>query len=185
MVTRRLMFPRVLELAEDAILFPRGFPRTRITSIPYADIIRITDSWEHRQAGLSVVTARGDFEITASYLPDIQSYHAARKFIYSQASIVMPPHDQREPSAGTTWGQFPEPILRWVEPEDWPRYRTRLVVSKPLWLRLAKSLWFFVRCFSIFFTPWLLLHFLGGVKPEPAYFCASIFVTLFITYFYH
>src|ERR1035438_5872005 len=41
MVTRRLIFPRVLELTEDAVLFPHGFPRTRVTQIPYADIIRM------------------------------------------------------------------------------------------------------------------------------------------------
>ena len=53
---------------------------------------------------------------------------------------------------------FPEPILRWVEPADWPRFRTHLVVSKPLSHRLAKALWFYVRCFGIILSPWLLLH---------------------------
>lgn len=44
MMIRRLVFPRALELTEDAILFPRGFPRTRITRILYAEIIALRDS---------------------------------------------------------------------------------------------------------------------------------------------
>jgi hypothetical protein len=39
MLTRRLVFPRVLEVSDDAILFPHGFPRTRITRIPFTDIL--------------------------------------------------------------------------------------------------------------------------------------------------
>ena len=42
MLTRRLVFPRVLEVTDDAILFPRGFPRTRITRIAFTDIIRMS-----------------------------------------------------------------------------------------------------------------------------------------------
>jgi len=44
MMIRRLVFPRVLELTEDTILFPHGFPRTRITRILYEEIISLRDS---------------------------------------------------------------------------------------------------------------------------------------------
>jgi hypothetical protein len=181
-VRRRLVFPGVLELAEDTVLLPHGFPRTRITRISYADIIRMSERGVGGQGSLHMVTARGSFEIAASHLPDIESYHAVRDFTCSRASVVMPRHDEREPLAWRTWGEFPEPILRWVEPEDWPRYRTHLVVSKPLLPRLAKALWFFVRCFGIILLPWLLLHlFQLPTIPASGFLWLSIPVTLFFT----
>jgi hypothetical protein len=153
MMTRRLVFPRVLELTDDAILFPHGFPRTRITRIPYADIIRMSD----RGDGLSVVAATGSFEITASYLPDTESYRAVKDFICSKTSIVTTRLSKSEPSDWRIWG-FPEPVLRWIEPVDWPRYRTHVVTSRPLLPRFAKALWFFIRCFGVILLPWLLLQ---------------------------
>src|SRR5437868_6839622 len=63
MLIRRLLFPRALELTDDAILFPRGFPRTHIARIPFTDIIRM--SWT--RMGLYIATAKGGFEITASH----------------------------------------------------------------------------------------------------------------------
>src|ERR1035438_378401 len=42
--TRRILSPRELELTEDAILFPRGFARARITRISYEDIVRMKDN---------------------------------------------------------------------------------------------------------------------------------------------
>ena len=65
--------------------------------------------------------------------------------------------DRIEPTDRRSRG-FPEPILRWVEPADWPRYRTHLVVSRPLVPRLAKALWFFVCCFGVILLPWLVLQ---------------------------
>jgi hypothetical protein len=181
MVTRRLVFPRVLELTEDAVLFPHGFPRTRISPIPYADIIRMRDS---SNASFWMVTGRGNFEIGAAHLPDLDSYHAVREFICSKASIVMTRLDQIEPADWRVWG-FPQPIFRWVEPADWPRYRTHLVVSKPRLPRLAKALWFFVLCFGVFFIPWLLLCFFGLTAEPTFFFSASILGTLLITHLCH
>ena len=157
MMTRRLLFPRVLELTEDAVLFPHGFPRTRVTRIPYADIIRMSDGALVSSTSFSMVTAKGNFEIGAAHLPDMDSYHAVRDFICSNSSIVMTRLDKIEPADWRIWG-FPEPILCWVEPADWPHYRTHYVVSKPFLPRLAKAFWFFVRCFGVILLPWLLLQ---------------------------
>lgn len=160
MMTRRLVSPRVLELTEDAVLFPHGFPRTRITRILYADIIRMGDNVRMRgtpNASFFVVAAKRTFEIMAVRFPDMDSYNAVRDFICSKSSIVMTRLDRIEPGDWRIWG-FPEPVLRWVEPADWPYYRTHLVVSKPLLPRFARALWFFVRCFGAFLVPWLLLQ---------------------------
>lgn len=185
MIARRLVFPRVLELTDEAILFPRGFPRTRITRILYTDIIRMAEAGDDARAGLYFATARGSFQILESYFSDIKSYSTARDFICSQASIVIPRRKKRE----RIWEEFPKPILNLVEPKDWPRYRTHLVVSKPLFPRLAKALWFFLRCFSIFVIPWLLFSFVQ-LRTIPAFFlCASVFgmllIAFVITFFYH
>ncbi|MCX6903488.1 MAG: hypothetical protein NTW03_08425 [Verrucomicrobia bacterium] len=181
LVMRRLMFPRVLELADDAILFPHGFPRTRITRIPYADIIRMTESFRF-PGSVGLATASGSFEIAAPRFLDFESYHAARDFVCAQASIMIPRYDERDPSAGRQWAEFPDPIISWVEPEDWPRYRTHLVVSKPLLPRLARALWFLARCFVILFLPWLLLRlFRVPTAPAAEYFWLSTGVTFFFT----
>lgn len=157
MMIRRLVFPRVLELTEDAVLFPHGFPRTRITRIPYTDIIRMRDGAVASSASFCMVTGRGSFKIGTAHLPDIDSYNVVRDFICSKSSTMMTRLDKIEPTDWRIWG-FPEPILRWVEPADWPRYRTHLVVSKPLLPRLSKALWFFARCFGVILLPWLLLQ---------------------------
>ena len=152
MLTRRLVFPRVLEVTDDAILFPRGFPRTRITRIAFTDIIRM--SWT--QTGLYMATAKGGFEITASHFKEIESYRAVTDCICTETSIVMPRRGEQKQSAWISGG-LPAPVLHWVESEDWPRYRTHLVVSKSLLPRFVKALWFFVRCFGVILLPWLLL----------------------------
>jgi hypothetical protein len=161
MLTRRLVFPRVLELTDDAILFPRGFPRTSITTVPYSDILRIMNQDEGNGAGLTLVTGRGNFTITASYFKKAEHYLAIKDFICTKTLIVLPRQDKRESLNWDwrIWG-FPELILRWNEPEEWPRFRTRLAKSRPLLPRLVKALYFFSRCFAIFYIPWLLLRLL-------------------------
>jgi len=184
MMTRRLMFPRVLELTEDAVLFPHGFPRTRVARIPYTDIIRMRDGVRTSSASFCMVTARGSFEIGAVRFPDMESYDAVRDFICSKSSIVMTRIDKIEPADWRIWG-FPEPILSWVEPADWPRYRTHLVVSKPLLPRLAKALWFFARCVAIILFPWLLMHLLQLPTISVAEFLWLVIpVALFFTSLY-
>src|ERR1017187_271600 len=180
---RRSLFPRVLELTEDAVLFPHGFPRTRITRIPYTDIIRMKDGPPGPNTSFSMVTGRRSFEIGAARFPSIESYHAARDFACSKASIVMSQGD-KSPSGWKLWG-FPEPLVRWVEPENWPRYRTSLVTAKPLLPRLAKALWFFIRCLGIICLPWLLLRFFQlPTASTVGFLCLSIPATCFFTLLY-
>jgi len=187
-MTRRLLFPRVLELTDDAILYPRGFPKTRITSIPYADILRIQNHGEGDQTGLTVVTGRGGAAISASYFKHIESYRAVRDFICAKTSVVMPREDRREPLEWGDWRiwGYPEPILRWNEPKEWPRYRTHLVRSKSQLPRLTRAFWFFTRCFAICFIPWLLLRLLDVPTAQAGLFlCLTILVSLFITLIYN
>jgi hypothetical protein len=182
MVTRRIAFPRVLELSEDAVLFPRGFIRTRIIHVPYADIIRISETSSSAQNSLSLVTGPGRFEIVDSHFANIETYHLVRDSICSKAVLVMPGDNEWKPSARGTWREFPAPILRWREPDDWARYRTGLFYSKPLFSRLARSLWFSVRCFGIIILPWLALRFCGlPTSPTIEYLPLAVVVTFFFT----
>jgi hypothetical protein len=177
MLTRRLVFPWVLELTDDAILLPRGFPRTRITRIPFTDIIRM--SWT--QTGLYVATAKGGSEITASHFKEIESYQVVTDFICAQSSIELPRRGEQKQTAWISEG-FPDPILQWVESEDWPRYRTHLIASKPLLPRFAKALWFFARCFGVILLPWLLLEaFQLPTIPVAGYLWLAIPVAFFFT----
>jgi hypothetical protein len=179
MATRRFVFPRVLELTEEAILFPHGFPRTRITRILYADIIRVVVSGVSARAGFDMDTSRGHFGIVASYFKDFESYRAVKEFILIKAAIAMPRDDMGEESRRQS---FPELILHWKESEEWPRYRTHLVVSGPLRPRLAKALWFFVRCMGFFMLPWLLLQvFELPTISTTGFLCVSIPAALFFT----
>jgi hypothetical protein len=181
MMMRRLVFPRALEFTEDAVLFPHGFPRTRITRIPYTDIIRMRDAAVASSDSFCMVTGRGSFEIGAAHLHNMDSYHAVKDFICSKSSIVMTRLDKIGPACWRIWG-FPEPILRWVEPADWPRYRTHLVVSKPLLPRLAKALWCFARCFGVILLAWLLLQlFQIPTISISGFLWLAIPVTLFFT----
>jgi hypothetical protein len=76
--------------------------------------------------------------------------------------------------------------LRWNEPEEWSRYRTQLVKSKPLLNRLDKAFWFFARCIGIFSIPWLLLVlFQVPTAPVPEYLCLVTAIALFLTLIYH
>jgi len=182
MVTRRLIFPRVLELSEDAILFPHGFPRTRITRIHYVDIIRMAERSVEGQSSFWMFIGRGIFEIGTNHLPNIADYNAVRDFICAKVSVAIPRHDERGALASRTWREFPEPILHWREPNDWARYRTLQFTSKPLFPRFARALWFFGRCFGIIILPWFIL-FLCGVPTSPAveYVSLALAVTLFFT----
>ncbi|HXI82475.1 MAG TPA: hypothetical protein VNL17_00120 [Verrucomicrobiae bacterium] len=181
MGTRRIVSPRKLELTEDAIFFPRGFARTRIMRIAYTEIIRMEDNSRASNGSISMFTSRGNFEIGAVCLPNVESYRAIRDFICSQASIVMGPHDLSR--SGWRPEGFPQPIVHWVESKDWPRYRTSLVVAEPLLPRLAKTAWFFARCFGFIILPWLLLHlFQLDTIPAAAFLCLSIPITSFFTW---
>jgi len=96
MLARRLLFSRMLELTDEAILYPRGFPKTRIIIVPYADILRIVNHGEGDQTVLTAVTGRGTFAITASYFKKVENYHAVKDFISTKSSIAMPRNDRRE-----------------------------------------------------------------------------------------
>ncbi len=151
---RRLAFPCVLELTDDAVLLPRGHPWPRMTTIPYADVIRIED----RGDSLTVATGRGSFSIVAIRLED---YPAVRGIISAKTAIALPGYEKWEPLTSCVRSdEFPRALVHWVEPEHWTRYRLRVAISKPVLYQLRKELWFFVRCYA-FCCAFIVLPFLG------------------------
>jgi hypothetical protein len=180
MITRRIIFPRVLELTDDAILFPHGFPKTRITRISFADIIRMRDGTLTAHPSFSMATGKGTFEIGAARFKNIEHYHVVRNFICSKASIMLPENKIGQSTWRTGWS--PNPILYWKEPEDYVRYRTHIAVSKPLLLRLARASWFFARCFGFIFLCWLIVNFSQfPAFPDTGFLVLAGIVTLFFT----
>ena len=184
---RRRLFHRVLELADDAILFPHGFPRTRITRVYYADIIQMSESCISGRYGLSLVTDRGTFNIGSDRLPDIESYEQIKEFIRLQAEFDLSGHEEPQSSTRIRWKNFNQNqvAIIWLEPEIWPRYRTHLVTSQPLWPRLVRACWFFVRCFGFFFVPWLLLKLFDlDTISTAGFICSVLPVAFFFTLLY-
>ncbi|HEV2694404.1 MAG TPA: hypothetical protein VG347_16040 [Verrucomicrobiae bacterium] len=140
-----------MELTQDSILYPHGFPRTRITRIPYANIVSVKEGALVPNITLCLTTSKGDFEIGAARFSCRENYLGAKDFIQTRATAEMAGQEE----ADKILAAFPEPF---IEPKDWERYRTHLVVSKPLVARLVKASWFAARCLGVFSIPWLLLQ---------------------------
>ena len=184
---RRLFFQRVLELADDAILFPHGFPRTRITRVYYADIIRMSENCISGRYGLSLVTARGTFGIGSDRLPDFESYECVKELISTRAEFNLSNPEEPQFSARIKWKHFNQNQvdINWVEPEIWPRYRTHIVKLQPLLPRLVKAGWFFIRCVGFFFVPWFLMKlFEVDTLTAPGFIGAVFPVAFFFTLLY-
>lgn len=180
-IIRRLIFSRVLELNDDAILFPGGFSGKRTRRLAYRDIMRMRNTTVY--PGLFIEAAKGRFEVMSIRFRNIEYYQAVRNFICSKTAISLP---ENIPAA-RTWEAWeaawvPGPVLKWSEPKDYIRYRTHLAVSKPSWLRLARAGRFFACVFGIFFIPWLVLNFCfnAGV-PAIGFLTILIPASLFFT----
>lgn len=185
---RRFAFPRTLELTDEGIRFPHGYPWTTISTIGYADVVRIQD---HRE-GLTVVTGQGHYSITACCFEDAEQYHAVREFIGVKTSIALSPHAPRllgwreallgGPQLPPLGGGFPPPLVRWLEPEDWARYRTHVARSKPIAARLRREARFFARCLGVLVLPWLVLQLLHiPTSSAQLHLALSVVTTLFFT----
>ncbi len=158
LLIRRSAFPRVLELTDRAILFNWGHLLwARIVAVHFADITRIR-VWPD---AFTMVTSRGEFTIGAARFRDREHYRAVRQFVSTKTAIVLP---EQEPSR---WAGFPfhrdalpvecppcpPPLIHWVAPADWERFRRHVVKSKPVSAHLRRELWFFGRCLGFFLFP--------------------------------
>jgi hypothetical protein len=164
MIVRRILFPQVLELTDDAILFPGGFFGKRIKRLAFSNILRMGDTVA--SPGLRLITTKGNFEIMSARFKNMENYESMRTFICSKNMLL-------------------GPVLQWSEPEDYIRYRKHLAISKPLWLRLAKAIRFGACVFGFFFIPWLALNYLSSIgQPFISFLSALIPATLFFTLVY-
>ncbi len=172
LLIRRSAFPRVLELTDRAILFNWGHLLwARIVAVHFADITRIR-VWPD---AFTMVTSRGEFTIGAARFRDREHYRAVRQFVSTKTAIVLP---EQEPSR---WAGFPfhrdalpvecppcpPPLIHWVAPADWERFRRHVVKSKPVSAHLRRELWFFGRCLGFFLFPWLLLWLFLPIPTAP------------------
>jgi hypothetical protein len=181
---RRLLFPRSLELTEDAILYPKGFLRTQITALRCDKIVRIGLSEERFNEVLYLGSSQGPFEIPASYFANIEAYEAVRDFIFRKAAISVPVSSKAS-TARRAYAEYPAPLLHWREPDDWPSYRTNLFRSVPLSIRIGRAVWFFARCTGLLVLPWLALRVLQvPTQSAVAYLSSAGLVSLFFTLVY-
>ena len=179
MIVRRVFFSRVLELTDDAILFPRGFSGKQIVRVAFSDILRMRNTGVF--SGMQMVTTKGHFEILPVRLGSIEKYNNVRAFICSKTSLSLSDEVIR------TWdaGWVPGPVLKWSEPENFVRYRNHLAASKPLWLRLFRTIRFLACAFGFFFIPWFALnYFLSAGLPASSFLDVLIPAVTFFTLLY-
>lgn len=84
LTVRRLAFPKFLRLEQDSISIPKGFLRSWIVKIPYAEI---ENGWERTSGSMNVLVLqvnRRTFEIHSMMLPDKASYVWVRDFVKSR-----------------------------------------------------------------------------------------------------
>ena len=180
----------MLELTDHALRLPHGFLRTRFSTIPYADVIRIGV----RGGELTLDTEQGSYSICLPRFQNSDQFREVRESIAAKTSIALPYFDKRDVTIlenhqlrPIVWrGDFPDPLVNWVAPDDWGRYRTHIVRSKPFYVRLLRMLWFFVRCWSFMLIPWILfllvLH--GYLTPTREYPLVSGAGAIFFTLLY-
>ncbi len=85
-IVRRLIFSRVLELTDDAILFPRGFSGKRIVCVAFSDVLRMRNMTV--RPGLFIDTGKGRFDVMSVRFRDIEGYQAVRNFICSKNRVL-------------------------------------------------------------------------------------------------
>ncbi len=176
LVVDRAASSQTLELTETAILLPSFPHRGRTRQVRYADIIFLHEHKVGRGHFLQIVTGQEIHKIESRMLPNLASYQTVRDALCTNvpvekqaASVKTPPIARRENSVPTLRESMYlspvalvgmekrlliNPLLAWTEPEDYPRYRTHLVVTaKPLWRRRARA----VTHFCLWFFPGLFL----------------------------
>jgi membrane protein YdbS with pleckstrin-like domain len=89
---RRLLKPRILELAENGIELPHGYFHAQIRTIPYLEIKLVQEKMYGKRAVLNIATAEQTFEIPSLLLPNLDCYRSVKDIICSRvsASGVMP-----------------------------------------------------------------------------------------------
>jgi hypothetical protein len=180
-IVRRIFFRRWLELTEEEILFPRGFFRTRIERLRFREIIRIGEGERFNQSSVYLHGAGANLEIGESSLGGFDMYKVVRNVIFEKAGIDGPA--LIAPRGAEWYEEFPKPLLRWTEPEEWPRYRTSLVYARGRAVLSGREAWFFIRCVAAIFAPWLLMK-VFGIEPPPTigYAVLATVVSLFFTW---
>jgi hypothetical protein len=180
-IVRRILLRRWLELTDEEVLFPRGFLRTRMERLRFRDIIRIGEGERFNQASVYLHAGGANLEIGEAWLGGFDTYKVVRNFIFEKVGIDSPA--LTAPRRVEWYEEFPKPILRWKEPEGWPRYRTSLVRTRPRAVLVGKEAWFFVRCMAVIFAPWWLMKGFG-MEPPPTvgYAILATVVSLFFTW---
>ncbi|MCW1923830.1 hypothetical protein OKA05_14780 [Luteolibacter arcticus] len=84
-IARRIARPKVLELGTEALLLPHGILQRQTSRIAYADIVNVSEVQVSGQTFLYVTVGGLRYTITASLLPDKETYSDIRAFLDSQA----------------------------------------------------------------------------------------------------
>ena len=86
MTVNRLSSPRYLEVGTDALLLPHGRFQRQISRIAYADIQSVSEGQVSGQRFLYIHAGGLRYTLTASLLPDNDTYNAVKDLLISRAS---------------------------------------------------------------------------------------------------
>jgi hypothetical protein len=119
--------------------------------------------------------------VDESQLGGFDRFKEIRNALFAKVGIENAP--MTAPLPADAFEEFPKPLLKWTEPEDWPAYRTSLVKSES-WMRLLMNeLWFFARCLGVILLLWLLVSgFQMGGKETIRFLFLAVGGSLFFTW---
>jgi hypothetical protein len=85
LIVRLLLFPKILELGENALMLPCGFMQWRIDCIRYADIQELSEGRINSQTFLTIMTSGGrKYHVMRSMFHDGQRYTEVRDYLASR-----------------------------------------------------------------------------------------------------
>ena len=86
LLVRHVVFPRVLDLGEEAVTLPYGFMHFKTACVRYVDIQRLWEGSVHGQAYLTIATSNGrSYYVGRSMFEDSKYYEEVRNYLASRA----------------------------------------------------------------------------------------------------
>jgi hypothetical protein len=87
-ILRRIFFPREVAFDREGIQFPYGFLQIRLKRINYSDIHSVVEANIQGQKSVVFSTLKDYGRISASLLPDDETYRLIKAFLFTRARPV-------------------------------------------------------------------------------------------------
>jgi hypothetical protein len=165
---RRMVVFRELVLTEHEILFPRGWFRSKTRELRYDDVIEINESVSSKDnSSMEIIGGGTRWSINELWLGSLTSYAEIRDFVCSKTGIELSSSPWKQFAQNPSWRRrrAPDPLLTWLEPQEWEKYKTNAFHSKPILKRLRELSFFFLKWFLFIAIPWLVIKVIYPTPP--------------------